>query len=128
MGDQYRLAENLRYFRQKNKLSESNLASELGLSQQGYSKYETGKSSPDAEKLLWLANRYRVSTDFLLTGNPELFPETLCLFEESGYAANQKASLSEEEERLLSLLRRLTPEAKAELLRYLDFRFRDSIP
>ncbi len=49
------LTENLKKYRKKANLSQSELAKKLIMSQQGYAKYETGKSSPNPETLSKIA-------------------------------------------------------------------------
>ena len=49
------LTKNLKHYREKAKLSQKDIAAMLPMSQQGYAKYETGKSSPNPETLAKIA-------------------------------------------------------------------------
>ena len=56
----------LRNLREDADLSQRQLAAYLGMSQTGYSKYETGENDVPTQILIRLASLYRVSTDYLL--------------------------------------------------------------
>ena len=60
----------LRYLREKNQLTQQELADKLNLSRVRYNNYETGKRNPDYTTLQVIADFYGVSTDYLL-GNTE---------------------------------------------------------
>lgn len=49
------LSENLKKYRNKAGLSQLKLAKELNMTQQGYANYETGRASPDPERLAKIA-------------------------------------------------------------------------
>ena len=53
--------------------TQTEIAKMLGMSQTGYSKYETGENDIPTAILIKLANLYKVSIDYLLgqTDNPE---------------------------------------------------------
>ena len=63
----------LRDFREDRDLSQTQVAKMLGMSQTGYSKYETGENDIPTEVLIKLANFYGTSIDYLLdqTRNPK---------------------------------------------------------
>ena len=69
--------ERLKKLREFEKLNQSELAKELGISQNTYSQYETGSRQPSLEMLVKLAEFYFVSTDYILglTDNPEPYPK-----------------------------------------------------
>lgn len=50
------LADNLKKYRKRSGLSQEKIAKLLFMSQQGYAKYETGRATPDPEKLAEIAN------------------------------------------------------------------------
>lgn len=54
-------------------LNQTKIAKLLGMSQTGYSKYETGENDIPTAILIKLANFYNVSIDYLLgqTNNPD---------------------------------------------------------
>lgn len=56
----------LRRFREEFGLSQKDVADQLGILPQAYSRYETGKFQPKVNDLLKLAATYNVSTDYLL--------------------------------------------------------------
>lgn len=56
----------LKMLRTKKGLSQQNMADFLGITRQGYGKYEDGKSEPDHQSLVKLANYFDVTTDYLL--------------------------------------------------------------
>ena len=56
----------LRDLREDRDLSQTQVAKMLGMSQTGYSKYETGENDIPTEVLIKLANFYGTSIDYLL--------------------------------------------------------------
>lgn len=63
----------IRDLREDKDLNQTKIAQYLGMSQTGYSKYETGENDIPTIVLIKLANFYDVSVDYLLerTDNPE---------------------------------------------------------
>lgn len=63
----------IRDLREDRDLNQTQVATVLGMSQTGYSKYETGENDIPTEILIKLADFYGVSIDFLLgqTNNPK---------------------------------------------------------
>ena len=70
------LSENITQLRKAMGLSQEQLAEQVGVSRQSISKWETGQSAPELDKLLLLSQAFGVSTDQLL-GNtaPKTGPE-----------------------------------------------------
>lgn len=64
--------ENLKKLRLERNISQQKLAEAIGLSQQTITKYENGKSQPDFQTLMALAEYFHTSTDYLIgyTNNP----------------------------------------------------------
>lgn len=60
------LAENLRIYRRRFDLSQEELAEKCQVSRQAIAKWENGESIPTIEKLVYLADLYRVSLDELV--------------------------------------------------------------
>ena len=60
------IGEQLRYFRQKKKMSQKQLAELLHVTPQTISKWELNKSAPDYDQLIVLSTIYRKSIDALL--------------------------------------------------------------
>ena len=56
----------LRDLREDADLSQTQVARYLGMSQTGYSKYETGENDVPTQALIRLARFYHTSTDYLL--------------------------------------------------------------
>lgn len=63
----------IRDLRQDHDLTQKALAAILGMSQTGYSKYETGENDIPTDVLIRLAKLYHTSADYLLglTQNPQ---------------------------------------------------------
>lgn len=67
------LSERIQELRKARGLSQEELAEALGVSRQAVSKWESGQSSPDLDKIVQLSEYFGVSTDHLLKG-AELLP------------------------------------------------------
>ena len=67
----------IRDLREDSDLSQTQLAKIIGMSQTGYSKYETGENDIPTSILIKLARFYNTSTDYLLgeTNTKERYPE-----------------------------------------------------
>jgi len=68
----------IRDLREDNDLSQAQIAKILGMSQTGYSKYETGANDIPTEILIKLARFYNTSIDYLLgeTNIGERYPDS----------------------------------------------------
>lgn len=60
------LSEKIYKFRRKNGLSQEQLAERIGVSRQAISKWESGTSSPELEKLLELSKCFNITLDELV--------------------------------------------------------------
>lgn len=58
----------LRMIREKKKYSQLKVATDLNISREALSYYETGKRSPDLQMLRKLSAYFNVSIDFLING------------------------------------------------------------
>lgn len=67
-----RVYQRIRDLREDRDLNQTQLAKMLGMSQTGYSKYETGENDIPTDVLIRLADFYGTSVDYLLglTDNP----------------------------------------------------------
>ena len=67
----------LRDLREDKDLNQTQIAKMLGMSQTGYSKYETGENDIPTEVLIKLSRFYNTSIDYLLgeTNDPERYTE-----------------------------------------------------
>ena len=61
------LSEKIQHYRKVNKLSQEELAAQVGVSRQAVSKWELGDATPEVEKLVALARAFGVTTDQLLS-------------------------------------------------------------
>lgn len=62
------LADRIQYLRKTKGLSQEELADKIGVSRQAVSKWESGQSTPDIEKIVILSELFAVTTDYLLKG------------------------------------------------------------
>ncbi len=71
MGDN--MYKRIRDLREDKDLTQKQIAEFLGMSQTGYSKYETGENDIPTQILIKLADYYDTSTDYILsrTNNPK---------------------------------------------------------
>jgi transcriptional regulator with XRE-family HTH domain len=60
------LKERLKELRKEKGVTQNEVATPLGVDRSTYGKYETGDSIPDIDKLMWLAEYFDVSVDYLL--------------------------------------------------------------
>ncbi len=67
----------IRDLREDSDLNQTQVANILGMSQTGYSKYETGENDLPTSVLIKLARFYNTSVDYLLgeTNKKERYPE-----------------------------------------------------
>ena len=61
-----RTGEKIAICRKNHRLSQEDLASQLGISRQAVSRWETGETMPDCERIIQLSRLFGVSTDYLL--------------------------------------------------------------
>lgn len=64
----------IRDFREDNDLTQTQVAKMLGMSQTGYSKYETGENDIPTYLLIKLSDFYNTSVDYLLGLTDEMRP------------------------------------------------------
>lgn len=83
------LAEKIIALRKKAGWSQEELAYQMGVSRQSVSKWESGTSIPDLERILKLSQVFGVSTDYLLKEEIEAAPAAIALESDSeeGYKA-----------------------------------------
>lgn len=65
------LSEKLYTLRKKSGLSQEQLAEQLSVSRQAISKWESGQSIPESDKLIVISNYFKVSLDYLLKEESE---------------------------------------------------------
>lgn len=71
-----RLSEKIMELRKNSGWSQEELADRLGISRQSVSKWETGESMPDIDKIIRMSELWNVSTDYLLKENSEPWTES----------------------------------------------------
>ena len=67
-----KISERLYNLRKEKNLSQEELANVLGVSRQTVSKWETGESTPDFDKIIPLCNFYGITSDELLSGKKDI--------------------------------------------------------
>ena len=70
----------IRDLREDRDMTQTQIAKMLGMSQTGYSKYETGENDIPTQVLIKLARFYKTSVDYLLgeTETPSVIPDARC--------------------------------------------------
>lgn len=71
-----KLNEKIYYYRKRAKLSQEELAAQVGVSRQAVSKWELGDATPEVDKLLALARAFGVTADELLSENVPEEPQS----------------------------------------------------
>jgi transcriptional regulator with XRE-family HTH domain len=66
------IGKRIQEIRQQKKLTQEQLASDLAISRQAVSKWESGKAIPDIENLMCISNLYGVSLDELIKGDEKV--------------------------------------------------------
>lgn len=66
-----KLTERLRTLRKGRKLTQEDIAKELGISLKSYCRYERGERLPDADVLVRIADFYGVTLDYLVGRSEE---------------------------------------------------------
>lgn len=64
--------ENLQFYRKRENITQEQLAEQLGVSRQTISKWESGTSYPEMEKLLQLCEMFHCTMDVLLRGDAQM--------------------------------------------------------
>lgn len=82
-------SQKLKRIRKENGMSQEELASQLSVSRQAVSKWESGQGFPETDKLLMISNMFSVSLDYLLkdNGDEEILPEG-----EAGYYVSRETA------------------------------------
>ena len=92
------LSEKTLHLRSQKGLSQLELAEQLGVSRQSVSKWETGQSVPDLDKLIKLADLFGVSVDELVREGerpqpPQPGPQVVYIRERHGLTSAQRAGI-----------------------------------
>ncbi len=96
------MVQNLKLLRNKNKVSQQQLADIIGVTQQSINKYENHKIEPDIQTLIKLAEYFNTSVDYLV-GHTDIdhVIESLVRYD-----------LNQDEAVLIDKYRRLSPKQK----------------
>ena len=65
-GDEYMIADKIKYLREENNMTQSALAKKIGITRSGVNAWELGISVPSTQYIVALAVLFGVSADFLL--------------------------------------------------------------
>ena len=87
-----KIAERIQQLRKSKGLSQEQLAAQLDVSRQAVSKWESGQSVPELDKIILMSNLFETTTDYLLKGvEPTAAPKHRCnaiLFSGAGTIIN----------------------------------------
>ena len=89
------LGDKILQLRKQNGWSQEELAAQLGVSRQSVSKWESGTSIPDLERILKISQIFGVSTDYLLKDEMEEASEEVKFVIEEEEESLRKVSLEE---------------------------------
>lgn len=103
-----RFAATLKELREEKNITQSELASELGITRSTVAGYETKGKQPDYERLIEIAKFFDVSVDYLLTGSED-FPVSM------------KELPKNNLHRLLKAFFKLSPDSQKSACDYLEF-------
>ena len=113
------VGERIRTLRFKNKLSQSMLANLLFVSNKVVSKWEKGRSIPDANILLDLSNVFGVSIEYILTGETSYIkPDNIASIVEGHYVGVDGDRLFTRDEVTRILKRRIDRYQNSVFLKY----------
>ncbi|WP_019892596.1 helix-turn-helix domain-containing protein [Allobaculum stercoricanis] len=62
------ISERIHHLRKSKGISQEELADQVGVSRQAVSKWESGQSTPDIEKIMMMSDLFAVTTDYILKG------------------------------------------------------------
>lgn len=125
------LANNLQYLRKSRKFTQKDLSTQLNISRQAYSNYETLKRMPDLDSLLRLSVLYRVNLDDLVLRDLQSLERSARAYSERisegrlpyTHSVNKNTGksiyITEEELETLTMFRSLSPENKSILTGFL---------
>lgn len=90
------LAKNLKALRLKSGLTQQEIADLVGITDKNWSSYERGRTQPDVDTLVKMANVFKVSTDALITRDVSLIAKDLIakMQEDASPNASLNASLN----------------------------------
>lgn len=107
------LSEKLILLRKEHELSQEQLAEQLSVSRQAVSKWESGASIPDLDKIIKMSQLFGVSVDYLVKDDAVQTNETTPV--EDG-SANVRVVSMEEADRYMSTVQQIAPRIAAGVL------------
>lgn len=66
------IGKQIQIIRKENKITQQKMAEDLAVSRQAISKWESGKSIPDIENLMYISSLYSISLDSLVKDDPKV--------------------------------------------------------
>ena len=88
------IADRIQSLRKTKGISQEELADKVGVSRQAVSKWESGQSAPDLEKIIIMSECFGVTTDYILKGietatEPKLQCESDFVYRVNGIFSNR---------------------------------------
>ncbi|HZK28784.1 MAG TPA: helix-turn-helix transcriptional regulator [Clostridia bacterium] len=112
----------IRYFRKKNHMTQTDLATRLGVKQTSVSQWETGRNYPDIETAKRIAKMYHATLDQILgseevdKGKAVVSPTSKRFVLEQSEKYGREVTLLEQKRRLVELMEELSPYARQRVL------------
>ena len=75
----YRIADRIRYLRDKGGLTQTDLAKKLGISRSAVNSWEMSLSSPSVANIIEMTKIFHVSADYLLSLSDQMMIDISCL-------------------------------------------------
>ena len=107
------MIKRLKECRNEKGLNQKEIAKQLNITQQTYIDYETGRTNPDIDSLIKIANILEVTTDYLLGRSDD--------FGNVNVTQKNSPELSSEEKQLLDNFRSLPKQEKAQASEYVNY-------
>lgn len=115
---EFNVGENLRKIRIAHKLTQTDVADNLGLERSTYTCYEIGKTEPAIKSLVKIGKMYNLSLNYILTGEEFVRPVYSDEFAGDMLSAETDliGNLSKDEIQLIAAYRMLDPDTKIEAI------------
>lgn len=115
------IGERIKHLREESKITQAELAKEIGVSPGNVGDWERGRAKPGFDASLALSRFFQISVDWLMTGedtsyHKEVYPEKIVLQRQD----LELLPLSNEEREILMKFRTLTESEQLKLKKLLD--------
>lgn len=115
------IGERIKHLREESKITQAELAKEIGVSPGNVGDWERGRAKPGFDALLALSRFFQISVDWLMTGEDrryqkKVYPEKIILLRQD----LELLPLSNEEREILMKFRTLTESEQLKLKKLLD--------